>query len=141
MSVQTLEKHTVNGITVRIKRLGDHRIELISSDRKKEFQEELFDAVGAARYTTETERTNRGNIACRLRPTPKTTFLKLVKRIAKLFVSCIESYTESTANEPTPEQIDSPPLRKKHSNRYHKRHKRQQYRNHTPTRTALPSTT
>ncbi|HVX48452.1 MAG TPA: hypothetical protein VHA05_03815 [Candidatus Saccharimonadales bacterium] len=139
MSVKSLEKHTVDGITVRVKRLGDHRIELISSDKKKGFQESLFDAVCAVRFTTETERTNRGNIACRLLPTARTSFNKLVESIVKLFVSCLKSY-ESMATESTDEQTDSPPPSRQRSRRYQKRHK-QKYRNKAPQHAPLPSTT
>jgi hypothetical protein len=118
-----LEKHTVNGIPVRIRRLGDHRIEVITSDRKKELQRKLCNAIDGANYTGDVRHdTDSGNITCRLLTTVKMTFNKLIGKIVRLFVECVESYASSVASNSTSDKTSHRPGPKRRSRRYYKRH-------------------
>lgn len=126
MSVISLEKHPVqvNGETVfvRLKRLGNHEIELITSDLKEKLRQKLFKAINAVAYTVDTEVTDKRNITCRLITTLKKNFNRLISKIVRLFGKHVESHEEEPTEEPTLEQTE-PSTTKKRSRRYYKRHK------------------
>lgn len=138
LSVKSLEKHKVevNGVSeiVRLRRLGGHKVELIASTCKEELRKKLLHAIHALPYTEETEETDKRNIVCRLLPTEKKSFSRLLTRIVKLFGRHIETHKQNVQaeleNAKTAQVSDS----RKRSRRYNKRHKKPQYRN-----SSLPS--
>jgi hypothetical protein len=102
---KSLEKYHVNNTTVRLKRLGNHRIEIVTSDRKKELQETLFKTIRNTGYTDDkTEHTERGNLICRLLPTTKMSFNKLIEKIVNLIVRGVERYEKKYKKEIVPTQ-------------------------------------
>lgn len=113
----TLEKYTVRGVTVRLKHLGHHRIEVITSDRKKELQHTLFKTIRNTAYTEETDHNRYGNLECRLLPSDKMSFKQLIQKVVNLIVRCIERYEKKMASAQS-----TPPRKKQRS--------KKQYRNH-----------
>lgn len=101
MPAQALEKYGRNDTTVRLKRLGQHKIEVVMSDRKKELQEILRRTVTNTSYTSETERTKRGNLVCRLLPNAKMSFNQLIQKVVNLIVRSIERYEKKHKKETT----------------------------------------
>jgi len=119
----SLQVHTVDGETVRTRRLGDRRLELITSDRKMDLQLDVHKKVNDARFTSETEHDDKGNVTCRLPNNSRMSFEKFIMKIVDLFVGCIKRYKARMATKPAPRPTTSrPPRTKRRSNRYRKRH-------------------
>lgn len=133
MSVKSLEKHKVevNGVSevIRLRRLGDHKVELIASTCKEELRKRLLQAVHALPYTEKTEETDKRNVVCRLLPTEKKSFSRLLARIVNLFGRCIENHKKGEQTERERGQTTQAPDPKKRSRRYYKRHRKPSYRN------------
>ncbi len=112
--MRTLEKYTVRGVTVRIRRLGHHKIEVITSDRAKELQKTLFKTIRNTGYTEQTEHTKLGNLTCRMLPKDEMSFNQLIQKVVNLIVRGIERYEKRMAGVQS-----SPTSRKKrHSKQY-----------------------
>lgn len=98
----TLEKHKVRDTVVRIKRLGECRIEIITSDRKKELQMKLFKSIRNVDYTSQVEHTKLGNLTCRLESSKEMSFNQLVEKIVNLIAPKIERYEKRmSSTEPS----------------------------------------
>jgi hypothetical protein len=96
LPVKPWEKHSVNGETVRVKRHGHCYIEVLTSDRKGELQQEIREAVANASYTADTEPVEGGNFRCQLLPTKGSSFSELINKIVDLIVRRIERYEKKS---------------------------------------------
>jgi hypothetical protein len=96
LPVKSWEKHSVNGETVRVKRLGHCYIEVLTSNRKRELQQDLCDAVAGASYTADTEPVEGGNFTCQLLPAIGSSFTELINKIVDLIVCRIEHYEKKS---------------------------------------------
>lgn len=119
-----MQVHTVDGETVRTRRLGNRRLELITSDRKKDIQQAVHKAIDGASFTSETEHDDKGNVTCRLPDNFKMSFEKFISKVVNLFIGCVKRYKERMATKPAPQQMTTsrPPQTKRRSRRYRKRH-------------------
>lgn len=121
MATRSWEKHKVNGITVRVKRLGNHRIEVALSDRKKDLQAMVCKLIGETSYADDVEHTRQGNLECRLLPGGRMNFNQLIQKVVNLTVRAIERYEKKMTTAQS------------HARRHKKRHTKQ-YRNRQPLR-------
>lgn len=113
MSVtKSWEKHTVRNRTMRVKRLGGQKIEVVTSDLKKELQIKLFRTIRNTGYTRQTEHTKHGNLRCRLLPNDEMSFNELIAKVINLIVRGIERYEKKMASA----QSSVPPSRRRKKN-------------------------
>jgi hypothetical protein len=118
----SLQVHTVDGETVRTRRLVDRRLELITSDRKKDIQLDVHKTIGEATFTSEIEHDDRGNVTCRLPDNAQMAFQKFIEKIVELFVGCVKRYEKNAATTPGAQAAGRTPQSRQRSRRYHKRH-------------------
>lgn len=92
MSVNPWEKYRAGKMTIRVKKLGELSIEVLTSNRKKQLRQKIHESVEEADYITDVSLDKGGNLSCRLLSVSGMKFNDLIQQVVNLIASVIERY-------------------------------------------------